>query len=79
MACQSCYAKHVNKATHEVNWSPDASSKLVMCSVCGGTGYIVPNVVNVTAGLLGGSITYPKCNHCKGEGRCGVVLLMSGW
>jgi len=80
MACRDCYAKHVGKDIQEVKHEDIESGSSsgrgasyahnyeCSCSICGGTGYIVPPRP-VTAGLFGG-ITYPPCKHCNGTGSC---------
>lgn len=40
------------------------------CSVCRGTGYVVPEHLQVSSGILGGSVSYPPCKHCSGKGFC---------
>ncbi len=65
MACRLCYAKYTSSAY--VSWATGGDAKCA-CSVCDGTGYVVPKSAITIQG--GGQVTFPECKHCNGTGFC---------
>lgn len=63
MACIDCWKKSRGDTRYDQKWD-------VICSACEGTGKIVPRQVTVRGGLLGATVDYPTCPHCKGGGMC---------
>ena len=81
MACKQCYLRYHNyESLADVplvapnqGWTAfDTGGRAsVVCSICNGTGFIVPPSVSVTGGILGkAEVSYPQCKHCNGTGQC---------